>query len=84
MVKTEQSRKLTIGYVVIIHDIELPRNLWKTGGIISMPSERTAEIKIIPRGTIIRRVTKHLYPLEIENHPQEMSDESIETVEIQT
>ena len=50
---------------MIIHNEELPRNLWKLGRVQKL-SARTAEVKMVPGGTVTQRALRHLYPLEIE------------------
>ena len=75
--KAGKGPKLREGQVVIIHNEELPRNLWKLGRVQKL-SARTAEVKMVPGGTVTQRALRHLYPLEVEPLDEEPDDLPVE------
>ena len=74
--KAGKGPKLKEGQVVIIHNEELPRNLWKLGRVQKL-SARTAEVKMVPGGTVTQRALRHLYPLEVEPINEENDDQQM-------
>jgi hypothetical protein len=72
-----------IGQTVIIHDENLPRNLWKMGVVVRLESSRTALVKT-SAGKELRRAVNHLFPLEIEPEvkvPDESAEEFVDEEE---
>uniref|UniRef100_A0A7I4Z578 CCHC-type domain-containing protein n=1 Tax=Haemonchus contortus TaxID=6289 RepID=A0A7I4Z578_HAECO len=63
------------GQVVLISDPALPRNSWKLGRIISIPSSNSEKIREVqlklPSGHIVRRPVNLLFPLELEDSDNE-------------
>ena len=55
--KAGKGPKLREGQIVIIHNEELPRNLWKLGRVQKL-SARTAEVKMVPGGTVTQRALR--------------------------
>ena len=62
---------------MINHNEELPQNLWKLGRVQKL-SPRTAEVKMVPGGTVTQRALRHFYPLEVEPLDEEPGDQQIE------
>ncbi|XGW05897.1 hypothetical protein V3C99_016342 [Haemonchus contortus] len=63
------------GQVVLVSDPALPRNLWKLGRIISIPSSNSEKIREVqlklPSGHIVRRPVNRLFPLDLEDSDNE-------------
>ncbi|KAK6031572.1 zinc knuckle, partial [Ostertagia ostertagi] len=71
----EQLKALKQLSVVLISDPALPRNSWKLGRIISIPSSNSEKIREVqlklPSGHIVRRPVNLLVPLELEDSENE-------------
>jgi hypothetical protein len=67
-------RSPIIGELIIIHDEQLPRSVWKIGRVTEVLNSRTVTLKTIPKGAIIRRAVEHVYPLELGD---DMADEGL-------
>src|SRR6266576_3006609 len=56
----------SVGQIVIVHDFEKPKNLWRTATILELITNKTAKIQLLEGSKIItHRALRHLYPLEI-------------------